>query len=942
MDRSVSFGFNLDYISSLAGMIEKECSAGSPRLSGMAFVFGGRRPELFLKKELSSRIKKSFIPPKFFSMEEFVDFILSRGGGYSKINGLEACYMLYSLAGRKSPQILKGREDFASFLPWARQILAFIEQLDLEDIRLDSLKSVEMNAAIGFDVPDNINALLANIIGLRKAFHDELRERKLLTRGMRYLMAAGLCPDADFSGIEKVIFCNLFYLHSAEKKIIRSLLSRNMASLVFQGSASGFTVLKDLHEELGLEEKLLQGPAVKPALKLYSCFDAQSQAAAVRQILSGIKDPDDTVIVLPETENLVALLSEISQSAPELNVSMGYPLKKAPLFSLFSAIFKAQNSRKDGKYYSPDYLALLTHPLAKNFNVLPDVSATRMLVHKTEEVLLGMEKTDLGASIFVGLSEIEGQEEIYSLAADLVKRAKIPAGREQLKDAMLRMHELLFYSWEEIGSFKEFSLKLKNFCSFLLENSYLDNYPLNLKILQRIIEISEEMESAGFSGERFPREDIFKIFLDALSQELVSFSGSPLKGLQILGLFETRALNFKNVIIMDVNESALPDLKIYEPLIPREVMLNLGLNRLEKEEEIQRYQFQRLILSAQNVYLLFEEGRDKEKSRFIEELVWEKQKESGRLEVMDISHPGFRVEVMAGNKPAAKNKRIADYLARLDYSVTGLNTYLKCPLKFYYRYVLNLEEKLDILEEPEGRQIGNFIHSLLEEAFKRFLGQKPVINAAFKKYFFAALDKRFEENFQRTMRSGSFMLKEIIRFRMERFLELEKSRDVSRVFLLEEKSRRKLSLPGGREINFVLKIDRVDELKDGSFLILDYKTGAAGTEPKPIEKINEGGFSREALKNTVGSFQMPLYLYFLRRELNNPPSINAAIYNLRSPKIEYFLKGADFSRISGIEEVFIRALEAVIMEILDPGTAFAADTRDARYCRNCPFFYLCR
>ena len=109
---------------------------------------------------------------------------------------------------------------------------------------------------------------------------------------------------------------------------------------------------------------------------------------------------------------------------------------------------------------------------------------------------------------------------------------------------------------------------------------------------------------------------MFRIFMNKLDHKPIAFSASPLKGLQILGLLETRSLNFENVLILDVNENSLPKLKIYEPLVPREVMISLGLNRLEKEEEIQRYQFKRLLSGARKVYLIYEESSKKEKAGF--------------------------------------------------------------------------------------------------------------------------------------------------------------------------------------------------------------------------------------------------------------------------------------------------------------------------------------
>jgi len=926
MGKAVNLGFEDNFIQKLADLVEKEYISKGLDLSRLAFVFGGKRPELFLKKELALRIKKGFISPSFFSMDEFIDFILGQGQGFVKINDLESAYLLYSLAQAKAAQILKGKESFAAFLPWAREILGFIEQLDLEDIELKSLKSVELNAKIGFDVPESINVLLSKVISLRESFHQELKNRKAYTRGLRYLLASNLANKKKFSEFDEIFFCNLFYLQGCEKKIIKSLYAGNQAVLVFQVGSQEFSVLENLEKEFDCELKTSPPKTAGYKLSLYSCFDSQSQAGTVSQILQGIKNPQETVIVLPRPEKIITLLSEITFQQSDFNVSMGYPLKRTTLFSLFNLIFKAQSSQKNAQYYTPDYLALLTHPLVKNFKLFPDPAATRMLVHKIEGGLVGLEKSDINGSIFVSLPQIESLKELYDKTAEA---------------ALRELHELLFYSWESVSSFKDFSKKISVFTDFLLKKSFLSNYPLNLKMAQKIIEIAAQLESSQFSQIALPKEDIFKIFLDALANELVSFSGSPLKGLQILGLFETRSLNFKNVIILDVNESALPNLKIYEPLIPREVMLSLGLNRLEKEEEIQRYQFDRLISHAENVFLLFEEGRDKERSRFIEDLVWKKQKEKNQLEIIPIARPGFKLEVFSKKSEVKKNSRMIEYLKKLDYSATSINTYLKCPMRFYYRYVLNLEEKFDLLVEPQGREVGNFIHALLEEAFNKFIFKKPDISRDFKKYFFTLFEQRFEESFQRTMKSDSFLLKEIIQFRLERFLNEEEIRDVLEILMLEAKFKEKIVLKD-KEFNFVFKVDRVDRLADQSLLIIDYKTGGSELKPKPIEKIREYGFQRGILKNTVGSFQMPLYLYFLRRRQSEPVSINAALYNLRLSQIEYFLKPKDFASIKEIEEVFIQAFSAMLFEIVNPQINFVCDDQDSRYCQKCPFFYLCR
>ncbi len=943
MDRIVNFSFQEDFIQSLANLTAKEYLAKNRDLSRLAFVFGGKRPELFLKKALAARIKKGFVAPAFFSMDEFVDFILSSAGEeFKKANELEAAYLLFGLTRAKAFRQLQEKDSFASFLPWAREILAFIEQLDLENTGLEPLKSVELNAAIGFDIPESINLLLADIINLRRSFHQELKIRKTYTRGMRYLLASNLAEKLEIAEYDDILFCNLFYLQASEKKIIGGLYRKKRASLVFQGGAEKFSVLQDLEKDFNCEIRTINPEPAGRNLRLYSCFDGQSQAGTVKSILSGIKSPEQTVIVLPRPEKIIPLLSEISAELQDFNVSMGYPFNRTPVFSLFNALFKAQKSRKNGQYYASDYLKLLTHPLVKNFRIFPEISTTRMLVHKVEEFLVGMEKSDLGGSLFVSLKQIEALDELYLKTAELAERIDNPASKDDLKAALGLLHELLFYSWEPVTSFEGLSKNLSVFIKFLLEKSLLENYPLNVKVIQRIIAIGKELETSRFAREGFPQEDIFKIFLNALEAELLSFSGSPLKGLQILGLFETRSLNFKNVIIMDVNESILPNLKIYEPLIPREIMLQLGLNRLEKEEEIQRYQFDRLISHAENVFLIFEQGKDKEKSRFIEDLVLSQQKQQSNLEIIPIPRACFKVEVLTGKKETRKTSEISAYLEKLVYSASNINTYLKCPLRFYYQYVLNIEEKMDLLEEPEGRQIGNFMHSLLEEAFKNLLGKKFEISAKFKEYFTDLFEKRFDETFLRIMKSDSFLLKEIIRFRIGRFLEEEGKREISEVLMLERKFKEKFALASGKEYNFVMKVDRIDRLKDDSWLILDYKTGGAEAKPKAIEKIKENGFSRDALKKSVGSFQMPLYLYFVRKNMPGQNPVNAAIYNLKTAEIDYFLKQNDFSRIAEIEELFMSAFKSLVEEIINPQINFEADNQDARYCQNCPYFNLCR
>jgi ATP-dependent helicase/nuclease subunit B len=941
MDKVITYSFGDNFIKKLAVFVKDNFCFQGNDFSRLAIVFGGKRPALFLKKELAQNLKQVFFAPRFFSMDEFAGFIASKKEPFAQISEIESCYLLYKLAGEKLPQLLKGRQSFAQFLPWGRELLSFLEQLDLEDIPLKTLENIQANASIGYEVPESINTLLEHVVLLRGAFNSILIQKKSYTRGLIYKIAAQNIEEAACEEFDKILFCNLFYLHHSEEKLIKNLYDRDKAILFFQKDGQDWSVFRKA--EKVFSAKIEPHDLVKPNynLKIYAGFDSHSQVCLAREILKNIKDIDKTVIVLPEPEAAVALLCEITQVASDFNVSIGYPLRRSSLYSLFELAFRAQGSRKEDKYYAKDYLKVISHPLIKNISFFAiEPAVTRILAHKIEEFIVGIEESALAGSLFVSLKELEGLEDLYQAAELALNKMDIDIKRQALQDIVREIHRLLFYSWEDIGNFYEFACVLEDSLNILIKYSFLASYPLNLAICDRLLELTSALKKSDFSKDKFDKEEVFKIFLNHLDTQRFSFSGSPLKGLQILGLLESRALSFENVIILDSNEQVLPRLNIYEPLIPRQVMLALGLNRLEKEDEIQRHQFMRLIGAAKNVHLIYDSGIEKEKSRFLEELIWNKEKEKKELEVIPVAKAAFTTHLQPAKQAISKNKEMLEFLRQRSYSASSVNTYLNCPLRFYYQYVLGLEEKESLLEDPEGADIGTFIHEFLELAFAPFKGKKPLIEENFKKYFNQLLEQRFAVEFARKMKSDSFLLKEIILLRMKNFLDAEAKRQVDKVVCLEEEGTSSLELSCGT-FNFKYRIDRIDKMSDGTLLVIDYKTGGSDLKPSNFEKIKSKGFTRAAMKKTVKSFQLPLYYYFVGQRYGECP-LNAAFYNLNNSNFSYLLKNEELSLGDKVVQVILGGLDALFSELLDPGVKFCPDEENTNYCAICPFFYLCR
>ncbi|MDO8970522.1 MAG: PD-(D/E)XK nuclease family protein, partial [Saprospiraceae bacterium] len=360
---------------------------------------------------------------------------------------------------------------------------------------------------------------------------------------------------------------------------------------------------------------------------------------------------------------------------------------------------------------------------------------------------------------------------------------------------------------------------------------------------------------------------------------------------------------------MDVNESVLPRLSASEPLVPRAVMVSLGLDRMEEEERIQRYQFMRLLGSAENVHLVYNDSPEMQKSRFIEEIIWEQEKQSRSLNSVKVPRAVFQAEVLPRQGSVPKDENIRNLLKTFVFSASSVNMYLNCPMQFYFRYALGLTEKEGLSEEPESKEIGTFLHELLEGAYKKFIGKRPCIDTAFRKQFFEEFEQRFAREFSRRMKSDAFMIQQIMRYRLERFLDYEAERRVESILGLEHDIVKGIKL-GGRETTFKCRIDRIDRLDSGTLLVLDYKTGSSDIMPRGIASLKkaEENPNRKSIRQAMRSFQLPLYLYCVQEQYPGE-AMSAALYNLRTVSLDIFPKEKEYEQKDELMETCIGLLE---------------------------------
>ncbi|MDD5070805.1 MAG: PD-(D/E)XK nuclease family protein [Candidatus Omnitrophica bacterium] len=939
-DKIISWGFEDNFIKKTAEYIYRSYGQDSSDLSGVVCVFGGRRPALFLQKELAKKFDRSFFPPKILSIDDFIDYTFEKKNITSKLNDLDAGFIIYQLAQKYVPELLKGKESFSLFLPWAREIVSFIDQLDIEAIDEDSLRHIEKSAEIGYEIPESINWLLENIILLSKYYHQRLREDNLYSRGMRYREVSANISSYDLNEFKEIIFANFFFLHETEQKIIKFFLDSGRAKALFQGDQADWTVLKKNADRFGSEIKVKEQKKPNPDISFYQAFDTHSEVCLAHNIIKKNKIAgDNLVVVIPRSDMILPFLTESSLSLGEFNVSLGYPLEKSPLYVLFHNLHKLTESQRNNKYYTKEYLAVLRHPLIKNLSLNADSAVMRVMAHKIEEMLCSNEKSEISGSLFISLDEIEKEEKIYISTVAALKSIGFEASTADCHKILTKAHDSFFRCWNQVFTCKVFSQKLADMINILIEYTDFCKFQFNVKVLEKINLIREEMETVLFSEDEFLPIEVWNIFDRKIKTEMVSFKGSPLKGTQVLGLFETRALTFDNIIILDANESVLPKLTIHEPLIPREVMLTLGINRLEKEEEIQRYQFMRLLYSSKKAHIIYSAEGVSERSRFIEELIWKKQKEQGRLKVFDEKKVSFEISALANPKSIQKNRDMVEFLKTETYSASRINTYLSCPLQFYYQYVLGLREKDDFLDEPQATTIGTFIHELLEESFLPFKGKKPIIDEPFRKTFFRLCDKKFSTDISSRMKSDSFLLKRIVDLRLNKFLDNEKERAVSKIISLEDQ-RQDALFWNDIKILFRYTIDRIDEYSDGRIIIIDYKTGGSNFSPKKLKDIESAAGDRRLISENIRSFQLPLYYHFFSRSYL-PGKINAALYNIRNLEIKELFLDEDAAYRADFISACLEALNTIFDELFNVDIPFYPEPNDRR-CQYCPFKLLCR
>ncbi len=899
--------------------------------SNNAVVFPGRRPAHFLRKQLAERIGSGFIPPRIFSIDDFVDYMYAGYLGVQDrlIDTYDAIPFLYEIHSNHPAPLGGARfrrlDDFF--------VLAVRLFEELEEFKIAGVTTNALREKCGMISPGNADSLP----DYYERFYASLHDARLSTRAMRYdtVATADLGRKTDFSIL---LIGGLFILTASERSLISNIARHDNVTMIFQ---NGHGMKRHLQDE-GIEYTEQPGEnSEQPQYRFHTCPDAHGEIFALgthlkHRLAEGTVLDENSVIVVPASENLFPLIHHglSSLGDDEYNISMGYPLRRTPIYGFLNSLTDLIISREGNRYYAPDYLKFVLHPYTKNIQFRRRSDMTRVIFHTLEKHFI--EHKD---RIFFLPEQLETDstliDELTSALRDMVDGIEGTEVAAHLKE----IHDRTIRPFESITSTGDLTRKCIELIEFIYERSTARLHPLFRKIIESMTGSLHSLTVSPAGSLVFEEMQGYVNFLrDYIGSVQTPFPGTPLKGLQVLGFLETRNLSFRRVLFLDANDDVISQAKSDDTIVPRALRKSLGMPTYIERERLLAYYFDVLLGGAQEVDFYFIEKDRREKSRFLQRIIWETERTGGVPVQQSVQ---YRVDLTQRTpEPIPKTERDIEYLRNHTFSASSLNTYLHCELRFYYRYILRLEEKEEASDELDAFDIGIMVHRILAG----FFGSGKDLNALLQNpdELDKIIETEFESVYGREISGAVYLLRHRIRRQLHAFIE-QHQRPLSRIKKVKIlATEQKLDAVWN---NFRLTgfIDRIEQ-RDGEIYILDYKISGSDT----YLKIDPGKFlpeDRDSWEAGIRNLQLPIYklLYTVRNNVV-PEKVVPAYLLLGKNRVDESIEMPLFVDSDTSDEDYeniLTVLRLLLEEIVNPDLPFRPTDDFKSNCPGCAFTTIC-
>ena len=870
-------------------------------------------------------------------MDELIDYIYKEKLGIHRptIDVLDAFAILFELH-RQSPSRF-GNEHFTSlddFFPLGTKLFAELEELMIAQCSPKQVREFIGSISYG---------KLHTMPNLYEKFYNELDKQGFGTRSMKYREVAQNIAPEHLDEFSQIVIAGFFALTNSEKLLFRKLAKLEQAMFFFQRGLG----IQSLIQELEFEPEEVGDAVSSPIISFHRSPDLHGQVFA---LTANINDKlqqketldEKTVIVLPSSNALFPVLHQTLALLPEgsYNVSMGYSLTRTSVYSFYYQLLKLLTSMHEDTFYAPEYIKFVLHPYTKNILFRKRADVSRILFHTIEKHVV---ETKL--KTFFSLEELEQQHELLHRVAAATTTAAEPISSDDIKLHLLRIHDNTIRKLLAFQNIKDFALKSIEVMNFMYDESTARLHPYFHPFAEKLIERLDALSRALISEHRFEDHVSYMKFIQHYLESVEAhFAGTPLKGLQTLGFLETRNLKFKRVYVLDVNDDVIPGGSDgVNMLLPQQVREKLGLETLHDREKLVEYYFNTLLNGAEEVHLFFTEDGMREKSRFVEKFLWEKQRQDRKPDVDSyIKSVSYKLSLQNQKPyPIAKTSKMVDFLKAIRYTATALDTYVACPLRFYYAYVLGLREKDEVSGDVEQQDIGTLVHDVLKEFFRQYI-HRPLREKDLQPSELShILEKLFREQFGEREFGNLTLMKIQIEKQLQRFLTeyqipLAKNSEIT---IQDVETKLQAESKGFR---FQARFDRIERRGD-SVYILDYKTGTDVPMVK-ADKLNPE--DPTTWGKAIGSFQLPLYAYLYAQSHGgvSVDQIMPAYIHLGNNRIDETIEVPLFEesetkadKYAVIEHVLFKLLG----EIVDVEISFTPTAELEKHCPSCPYQTIC-
>ncbi|NVJ88047.1 MAG: PD-(D/E)XK nuclease family protein [Flavobacteriaceae bacterium] len=891
--------------------------------NNVVMVLPSQRAKVFLKKELKNKINIGVLP-QILSIEEFIAEI-SEAHQIDSIQLLFEFYNVYT-------NIEKAPDSFDLFSSWASVVLQDFNELDQHLVNtkdifsyirdIERLKKWSVKGTFKeTDLIKNHHSFLEKLNEYYNKLYDYLISKKIGYQGLLYRES---CKKVDqfLQNNKQNSFCFIGFnaLNKAEEYIFQKFLEKKTTSIYWDIDKTFYNnnhLASKFIRKYNSEWKYYEHNEIKfladnfsnsKNIAIVGASKNITQIKYVGEILAKNKNYKNAALVLADETLLPVTLNSLPRNIEDVNITMGYPLKDIPLSGLFKQLFQLfltqdkLNKKEENVFYFKDVIQFLKNP-----NIYTIITNVDVIT------------TDIAKKNISFVSDILLENYLVDIESNL--------------------KTILLSIFKKYISIEDFLDRIINLIQFLKEHSN----SLNNEYLYRFFTVFNQLKTYQNSFEYFKDlKTLSQFYQQLLTKETLSFQGEPLKGLQLMGMLETRVLDFENVILVAANENILPANFQANSFIPFDVKVEYGLPTYREKDAIFAYHFFRLIQRAKNITILYNTEADSlgssEKSRFVKQL--------------EILKPNCLRHIISPEvitektipKQIEKNDIVLNRLkeiATAGISPSSLTNYLRNPITFYKQKILAIRELDEVEETIAANTLGTVVHDVLDELYKPLIG--TFLNVDVLQSMKKRLTNLIEKHFTIQFKNGDIstgknrLIFEVANRFVENFLDQEikvvqKPENQLKIIATEEELSTTILVYG---IDFPIKlhgkVDRVDEL-NGELRIIDYKTGKVEITNLKINNFIE--LKEEKLHKAI---QVLLYAYLYTNSKNYDFSkpLKAGVYSFKNLNAGFlavtFNEKPPTTNITQEKLVdFIAEIKGYIQELYNPNEVFKEDL-NAKY-----------